>query len=370
MGECVDVVVVGAGVVGLAVARALAGAGREVLILEAEDGIGTGQSSRNSEVVHAGLYYPTGSHKADLCVRGREQLYAFCRERGVGHARCGKLVVATSVAQQPALRALLQKGLDNGVDDLRWLEGDAARALEPQLRCIAALHSPSTGIVDSHGFMKALLADAEAHGATLVLRAPVQGGEPGADGIALEVGGDSPTQLLARVVVNCAGLSAPAVAAGLRGYPRELVPTAHNCKGSYFALQGKPPFARLVYPMHDKDSLGVHLTLDLGGQARFGPDVEWLSDEASIDYDVDPRRSDGFEAAIRDYWPGLPEGALLPAYSGVRSRITARGEPAADFVILGPDRHGVRGLVQLFGIESPGLTAAMALADRVAAELG
>jgi L-2-hydroxyglutarate oxidase LhgO len=363
--ERVDAVVVGAGVVGLAVARALAQAGREVIVVEGETAIGTGTSSRNSEVVHAGLYYPTGSLKARLCVRGREQLYAYCEARGVAHRRCGKLIVATDEAQRPALSALQAQALANGVDDIAWLERDAVAALEPALHAVAALHSPSTGIVDSHGLMLALQGDAEAGGAMLAFASPVLGGRIVDGGVALDVGGDAPMTLHARTVVNAAGLQAPALASRIAGLDPATVPRAHYCKGSYFALAGRAPFSRLVYPMHDHAGLGVHLTLDLAGQARFGPDTEWLPDDATLDYRVNPARSDAFYAAIRRYWPGLPDGALVPAYSGIRPKIAAAGEPARDFAIAGPAVHGVPGLVNLFGIESPGLTACLAIADEV-----
>jgi len=349
---------VGAGIVGLALARRLARAGRDVIILEACDRFGTGASSRNSEVIHSGIYYAKGSLKARLCVEGREALYAYCAEHGVDHRRCGKLIVAAEASQVEALRLLHARGLANGVDDLEWLEGSAAQAMEPGLRCVAALHSPSTGILDSHGAMKALLQDAEDAGAMLALRSPVVGGAATPDGIALEIGGDSPMTLLASQVFNCAGLGANRLARALCG--PEAVPPLHLAKGSYFALGGRAPFSRLVYPVPEAAGLGVHLTLDLGGQARFGPDVEWVAAE---DYDVDSRRADSFYAAIRSYWPALPDGALQPAYAGIRPKLQGPGEPARDFLVQGPEAHGVPGLVNLLGIESPGLTSCLALAD-------
>lgn len=368
MVEQVECAVVGAGVVGLSVARALARAGREVVVLEAQHAIGTGASSRNSEVVHAGLYYPHGSLKAVTCVRGRQLLYGFCAERSVPHRRCGKLVVATAAEELAALRALQAQAAHHGVE-LAWLDQAAAQALEPALHCAAALHSPATGIVDSHALMKALLADAEQHGAVLALQSPVLGGEVGATAPLLEVGGEQGMRLRARTVVNCAGLQAAAVAASLRGLPPAAVPRTWLCKGSYFALRAPAPFQRLVYPLHDRHSLGVHLTLDLAGQARFGPDVEWLdgdAGDAARDYDVDPRRADGFVAAIRRYWPELPAAALQPAYAGIRSKLSGPGEPARDFVVDGPGQHGANGLWLLYGIESPGLTAALALGELLA----
>jgi len=369
--ESVDALVVGAGVVGLAVARALAQRGREVVVVEAEAGIGRGVSARSSEVVHGGLYYPSGSLKARLCVRGRQLLYDYCAARGVGHRRCGKLVVATDQAQLGALRALHAQALANGVHDLAWLDGAAARALEPALAACAALHSPSSGIVDSHALMLALQADAQAGGAQFAFGSRVRGGRVVAGGIEVEVDAvdAAPMRLRARSLVNSAGLGATALAARIVGLPAATLPRGHRCKGSYFALAGRAPFARLVYPLHDGAGLGVHLTLDLAGQARFGPDTEWLADDAAEDLRVDPARGAAFEAAVRRYWPGLPAGALLPAYAGVRPKIAGPGEPAADFLIAGPAEHGVAGLVNLCGIESPGLTASLAIAEEVLARL-
>jgi L-2-hydroxyglutarate oxidase LhgO len=360
----VDAVVVGAGVVGIAVARALATAGREVVILEAEDAIGTHASSRNSEVVHAGIYYPQGSLKARTCAEGRERLYTYCAERAVPHRRCGKLIVATDAAQLDELEGIRQKARANGVADLVRLDPAQARALEPELQCVAALHSPSTGIVDSHALMRALLGDAESAGAMLALNSPLDAAVVRAGGVELHVAGAEP--IVASEVVNSAGLRAPSVAQSIDGYPAELAPAELYAKGNYYSLATRPPFSRLVYPVPEPGGLGVHLTLDLGGRARFGPDVEWVD---AIDYTVDPERADRFYAAIRRYWPGLPDGALAPDYAGIRSKITGKDAPAADFVVQGPRAHGVRGLVNLFGIESPGLTASLALADAVLGEL-
>ena len=360
--ERVDCVVIGAGVVGLAVARAMALAGREVLVLEAESAIGTGTSSRNSEVIHAGIYYPQGSLKARLCVAGRDALYAFCESHGVPYRRCGKLIVATDESQLAGLEALQAHAVANGVDDLQRLDGNEVKALEPQLNAVAGLLSPSTGIVDSHALMLALQGDAEAAGALLALRAPVAAIEVTAAGLRVEVGGDEPMTLLATSVINCAGHTAPLVAAHTRGLAAESVPPRYFAKGSYFSLATATPFRHLVYPLPEPGGLGVHLTLDLGGQARFGPDVEWVG---SLDYTMNESRADGFYAAIRRYWPALPDGALQPAYTGIRPKISGPGEPAADFRIDGPAEHGIAGLVNLFGIESPGLTAALAIADEV-----
>lgn len=362
--EQVDCVVIGAGVVGLAVARALAQAGRDVLILEAEAAIGTGTSSRNSEVIHAGIYYPQGSLKAQLCVAGRDALYAFCESHGVPYRRCGKLIVATDESQLAGLDALQAHALANGVDDLRRLDGDEVKTLEPQLSAVAGLLSPSTGIVDSHALMLALQGDAEAAGALLALHAPVTAMEVTGAGLRVDVGGEAPMTLLAVSVINCAGHAAPAIAAHTAGLAAESVPPRYFAKGSYFSLATATPFRHLVYPLPEPGGLGVHLTLDLGGQARFGPDVEWVED---LDYSLDERRADGFYAAIRRYWPGLPNGALQPAYTGIRPKISGPGEPAADFRIDGPQQHGIRGLVNLFGIESPGLTAALAIGAHVQA---
>ena len=332
--EKLDAVVVGAGVVGLAVARELATAGREVVILEAEDAIGTHTSSRNSEVIHAGIYYPKGSLKARACVEGRRLLYDYCASHGVAHRRCGKLIVATDEAQIP------------------------------ELRCVAALHSPSTGIVDSHALMLAYLGDAETHGAMLALKSIFQKAFLRKQGIEVHVAGAEP--FAATTVVNSAGLRAPTVAKAIRGYPAELAPRELYAKGNYYSLQRRNPFRRLVYPVPEPGGLGVHVTLDLAGQARFGPDVEWVE---RISYDVDPARAARFYAAIRRYWPALPDDSLAPGYAGIRPKTSGPGEPASDFEIQGPRRHGVSGLVHLFGIESPGLTASLALARLVAADL-
>ena len=361
--ERVDSIVIGAGVVGLALARHLALQGREVVVLEAEDRIGMGISSRNSEVLHAGIYYPAGSLKARLCVAGNRMLYAYCEAHGVDHRRCGKLIVATEDSQLEALRQLRSRAEANGVGDLQWLDAEEVRCLEPQLRAAAALLSPSTGIVDSHGLMRALCMDAEAAGAAVVLKSPVQGGRRATEGLEVTVGGDDPMTLRADHVFNCAGLGAQAVARSFEGIRRETIPPLHLAKGSYYSLSGAAPFSRLVYPLPSQGGLGVHLTLDLGGQARFGPDVEWVDRE---DYDVDPRRADSFYAEIRRYWPGLPDGALQPAYAGIRPKLHGPGEIAPDFLIQREDIHGLPGLVNLFGIESPGLTACLALAAEVA----
>ncbi len=368
--EQVDAVVVGAGAVGLAVGRALAQAGHEVVVVEAQPAIGQGVSSRNSEVIHAGLYYAPGSAKARLCVRGKELLYALCASHGVDHRRCGKFTVANSDEEVEALRRLQARAAANGVP-VEWLDGPQARALEPALRCDAALHSPSTGIVDSHGFMLALQADLERAGGMVALASAVDGAVLGQGGGAHLLRLADGSELACRLLVNAASLHACALARRFQGLDPRHVPRAWYAKGNYYALAGRAPFSRLVYPAPADAWLGVHLTLDLGGQARFGPDIEWLDIDApeQIAWQVDPRRADGFYAEVRRYWPDLPDGSLQPAYSGVRPKIHGPHEPAADFRIDGPAVHGVPGLVNLFGIESPGLTSAMAIAEDVAALL-
>lgn len=359
--ERVDAVVVGAGVVGLAIARALALAGREVLVLEAQNAIGTQTSARNSEVIHGGMYYPTGSLKANLCVRGRELLYAYCAERGIAHQRCGKLIVATHGNQIPKLQALAQQGKANGINDLVLMEAQAAQALEPALRCVAALHSPSTGIVDSHALMLSLLGDVEQSGGVLALNSPLERAECAQ--AAIELVAVDGTRLLAKTVINAAGVVAPALAQRFAGLPAHHIPQAWYAKGNYFSLAGKAPFSRLIYPVPEAAGLGVHLTLDQGGQARFGPDVEWIDD--ALDLTVRAERANGFYAEIRKYWPDLQDGALQPAYAGIRPKISGPNETTADFCIQGPATHGIPGLVNLFGIESPGLTSAMAIGEMV-----
>ena len=362
----VEAVVIGAGIIGLAAARALALAGHEVVVLEKAYTIGFETSSRNSEVIHGGLYYPQGSLKATACVEGRERLYAYCRERGVPHAQLGKLIVATNERELPGVQQIEAAAKANGVDNLEWLTASEAQRLEPQLNCIAALLSPSTGIIDSHALMLAYQGEAEEEGAFVAFRTPVLSGRVRADGFELSVGGDEPTTIRCRVLVNAAGLYAPDLARAIDGVPPESIPPAYFCRGVYFTLGGKSPFTRLIYPVPEPGGLGVHITLDLAGQARFGPDVEWID---GVDYAVDPRRGDKFYAAVRRYWPGLRDGALQPGYAGIRPKISGANAPAADFVVQGPAEHGVPGLVNFYGIESPGLTASLPLADAMLGKL-
>ncbi len=361
--EQLDCVVIGAGVVGLAVARALALRGREVVILEAADDIGTETSSRNSEVIHAGIYYPPGSLKAKHCVAGRALLYRYCRDHNIAHEPLGKLIVAVEPKEVEGLAALRSRALANGVDDLEHLSGLEVRALEPELRCEAALISPSTGIIDSHGFMLALLGDAEAAGAIVAFHSPVERGEVGPGGITLRVGGREPVAVGCRAVINSAGLSALELARGMAGLDPGFVPRGYLSKGHYLSLSAACPFRHLIYPMPSDGGLGVHLTLDLDHRARFGPDVRWVTE---LDYDVPADRAPLFAASIRRYWPDLPVEALQPAYAGIRPKLHGPEATFADFVVQGPEAHGVPGLVNLFGIESPGLTSSLSIAEAVA----
>lgn len=357
----VECVIIGAGVVGLAIARRLALAGREVVVLEAAEGIGTVTSSRNSEVIHAGIYYKAGSRMARMCVAGKQALYRYCADHGIPYRNCGKLIVATSAKDTERLQSIRAHAETNGVD-LQLLSGAAARELEPALACEAALLSPSTGIIDSHGYMLALRGDAEMAGAAFAFHTPLLHARAKEGRIELDAGGAAPMTLECALLINSAGLMAPAVARDIEGMPPELVPPAYLAKGNYFSCSTKAPFSRLIYPVPEPGGLGVHLTLDMAGQARFGPDVEWVD---HIDYAVDPARAERFYPAIRKYWPALPDGALMPSYSGMRPKIVPPAVAVQDFVIQGPRDHGVAGLINLFGIESPGLTSSLAIADYV-----
>src|SRR3981189_179555 len=358
----VECVVIGAGVIGLAVARQLAQAGREVIILEAAEGIGTVTSSRNSEVIHAGIYYPAGSLMARMCISGKRALYEYCSDHGIPHRDGGKRIVATTPTETLMLQSIRSHAEANGVLDLQTLSGEAARALEPALNCNAALLSPSTGIIDSHAFMLALRGDAEAAGAAYAFHTPLLRAKAAAGRIELDAGGDAPISLECRLLINAAGLGASAVARSIDGMPIDLIPAAYFAKGNYFSCSARAPFSHLIYPVPAPGGLGVHLTLDLAGQARFAPDVEWV---ATIDYAVDPARAERFYPAIRRYWPTLPDGALMPSHSGIRPKIVPPAVAVQDFLIQGPPHHGVDGLINLFGIESPGLTSSLAIADYV-----
>ena len=365
--ESIDCVVVGAGVVGLAVARALAESGREVVVVERETAIGTHTSSRNSEVIHAGIYYPQGSLKARSCVEGRNLLYDYCRAHGVPYRQSGKLIVAADAGELDALKDIQARGRRNGVEDLALLTAAEAMAMEPALTCVGALLSPSTGIVDSHALMLAYRGDAEAAGAMIAFGCPLLDASADAEGFTLRLGGEEPYAMRARCLVNSAGLFAPDVAGAIEGLDRRFVPRPYFARGTYFVLGGPSPFSRLIYPVPVPGGLGTHLTLDLGGQARFGPDVEWI---AGIDYSVDPGRLDAFIDAIRRYWPDVDPARLQPGYSGIRPKIAPADAPASDFILQDSAVHGVKGLINLFGIESPGLTASLYLGDQVRAAAG
>lgn len=361
-----EVLVIGAGVVGLACARALALRGHSVIVAESEGGIGSGISSRNSEVIHAGLYYPTGSLRARHCVEGRRMLYRFCESHGVPTRRCGKLVVATSELEQAKIEGIHQQGLTNGVEGLNLIGADEARALEPNVACTAALLSETTGIVDSHAFMLALQGDLEDAGGVVAFNSAIERIERKGAGWRVAYGGAEAGQLEVDAVVSAAGLGAQTIARATDGYPAERIPKLVYAKGNYFGCTGRPAFTRLIYPAPVDGGLGTHLTLDLAGRMRFGPDVEWVD---ALAYEVDPGRAASFYASIRRYWPGLPDGALVPDYSGIRPKLSGPGEKAMDFVIDGPAEHGLPGLVSLFGIESPGLTSALSIAEDVAARV-
>jgi L-2-hydroxyglutarate oxidase LhgO len=362
--DSVDTVVVGAGIIGLAIARALAQQGHETLVVERHSRPGQETTSRNSGVIHSGIYYPTGSLKARLCVRGRDLLYAYCAQRGVAYRRCGKLIVA-SESQVKALEALQRKAIANGVTDLAMLNADEVRTLEPSVQCAAALLSPSTGIVDVHELLIGYLGDFESHGGVLALQSHLDQAEIVPDGFVLRVrSGDSDSELHCKQLINCAGLSALNLLRHIGGYPQQRWRRAYYAKGNYFVCQGLKPFQRLVYPMPSNAGLGVHATLDMDGTTRFGPDVQWVEE---LDYDVDPERAPAFYAAIREYWPSIPDGSLQPGYAGIRPKLVGADASAADFEIESVDAHGIPGLINLLGIESPGLTSSLAIGELVAA---
>ena len=371
MSEYVQTVVVGAGVVGLAIARALALSGREVIMLESEDAIGTATSARNSEVIHGGMYYSEGSNKARLCVQGKHLLYDYCESHGVNHSRIGKLIVATNKEEVPVLEGIRQKGIINGVGDLRYVEADELREIEPNVKAARALLSPSTGLVDSHGLMLALQGDAESHGTMIALSSPVESGRIDGGQFTLRVGGATPMELSCSELINSAGLGALKLAACLEGLADAYVPQQPRlqAKGNYFILAGKSPFNRLIYPVPFAGGLGIHSTLDLGGQTKFGPDAEWTENPS---YLVDPGRADSFYQSVRRYWPDLPDGSLNPGYAGIRPKLRGpeAGKYIDDFLLQGPKDHGISGLVNLFGIESPGLTSSLAIAEDVRTLLG
>ncbi len=361
-----QILVIGAGVVGLAVARAAALAGHDAIVAEATAGIGNGVSSRNSEVIHGGMYYPTGSLRAYHCTRGRRMLYAFCTTHGVHHRKCGKLIVATNDAEASKIAAIQQQGEANGVEGLELIGGNAARDLEPALTCMAAVHSPATGIIDSHGFMLALQGELEDRGGMIAFETKIERLTRTATGWTVHFAGKESGTLDVDAVVNSAGMGAQALARATEDYPAARVPRLVLAKGNYFGYAGKPAFSRLIYPAPVDGGLGIHVTLDLAGRMRFGPDVEWIDGE---NYDVDPHRADAFYARIRTYWPALADGKLVPDYCGIRPKLSGPGEAAADFMIEGPREHGLAGLVHLFGIESPGLTSALSIAEDVVAQL-
>ena len=373
--EQVDCVVIGAGVIGLAVAREMALQGRETILLERENAFGTISSARNSEVIHAGIYYPKDSLKAKLCVEGNRLLYEYCRNHQVATQPYGKLIVASDQSQLDDLQAIYYKAQQNGVPQIKLISGEEAKTLEPNLNCFAAILSSTTGIVDSHGYMLSLLGGFEDAGGMVAYQSPLLSAKPignnAENGYELQIGGADGMQIRTKLLINCAGMSAPAVAQKIEGLGKDQIPKAYFAKGNYFSLSGKSPFTHLIYPIPEPGGLGVHLTLDMGGQAKFGPDVEWLDidQEEQIDYTVDPKRGDGFYEAVRRYWPGLKDGSLQPDYSGVRAKIVPPNAPAGDFYFNGPKEHGMQGLYNLYGFESPGLTSSLAIARYLEAQI-
>lgn len=362
----VETLVIGAGVVGLAVARALAIEGQEAWLLEQEAEFGMQTSSRNSEVIHAGIYYPKGSLKARLCVEGKQKLYRYCDEKNIPVSRLGKLIVASTEEQVGTLESIRQRALNNGVDDLRFVDSDELRELEPELNAQAALLSPSTGIIDSHAYMQQLLTDFESYGGQIIYQSQLKAMSVESNRIQLDIVGQD-SRIIANKCINAAGLQAPHIFRHVDGFPQTALPKAFYAKGDYFSYSGKAPFKHLIYPVPEVGGLGIHLTLDQAGQAKFGPDVEWLDDE--LYYEVKPDKKAKFLTAVRKYWPNIDESRLVPDYSGIRPKLSGPDEAAADFVIQGEGEHGIKGLVNLFGIESPGLTASLAIADEVVKSL-
>jgi L-2-hydroxyglutarate oxidase LhgO len=373
--EQVDCVVIGAGVIGLAVAREMALQGRETILLERENAFGTITSARNSEVIHAGIYYPKDSLKATLCVEGNRLLYEYCRDHQVATKAYGKLIVASDEKQIDDLQAIFYKAQQNGVPQIKLITGQGANSLEPNLNCYAAILSSTTGIVDSHGYMLSLLGGFEDAGGMIAYQSPLIAAKPIGNnaryGYELDIGGAGAMRIQTKLLINCAGLSAPAVAQKIEGLGDHNIPKAYFAKGNYFSLSGKSPFNHLIYPIPEPGGLGVHLTLDMGGQAKFGPDVEWLNVEGEdqIDYKVDAKRGDDFYQAVRRYWPDLKDGALQPDYSGVRAKIVPPNAPAGDFCFDGPRQHQMEGLYNLYGFESPGLTSSLAIAKHLEAQI-
>jgi L-2-hydroxyglutarate oxidase LhgO len=361
-----QVLVIGAGVVGLALARQAALVGHEVIVAESTGGIGNGVSSRNSEVIHAGMYYPTGSERAKHCVRGRRLLYEFCESHGVPHKKVGKLIVATDEKQKAKIEGIAKQGEINDVEGLELIGANAARAMEPALNCVAALHSPETGIIDSHAYMLALQGEFEDRGGMIAFNTPVESLRQTKDGWEVRFGGAEPGTLTVDAVINSAGLGAQKIAHATDRYSPARVPRLVLAKGNYFGFNGRPVFTRLIYPAPVEGGLGTHVTLDLAGRMRFGPDVEWIDQES---YTVDPKRAESFYASVRTYWPALPDNSIVPDYCGIRPKLTGKGEPAADFLIDGPADHGVPRLVHLFGIESPGLTSSLSIAEEVVGQI-
>ncbi|MBF0277023.1 MAG: NAD(P)/FAD-dependent oxidoreductase [SAR324 cluster bacterium] len=362
--DTVDITIIGAGVIGLAIAQKLAGTEKDLLILEQHRSFGTETSSRHSEVIHAGIYYPKDSLKAKFCVAGKIAMYDYCRRNRIPFKQLGKLIVATKSEEEPILEEILGKARTNGVFDLQWMSRQELQRLEPELQATQALFSPSTGIIDSHSFMRSLLANAESKGANLVCLTPVERIEPVKEGFEVHVGGENPFHFHTRILINAGGLYAQDISRKISGLNPHSIPPIYFCKGNYFAISGKSPFSHLIYPVPEPNvaGLGVHSTIDLAGQVRFGPDVQYID---TIDYDVSLKNLPQFYHSIRRYFPGLPDASLRPDYSGIRPKLQGPGDPVADFIIQDASIHQLPGLIQLYGIESPGFTSSLAIADHV-----